>query len=90
MVTELRVNSERVGYSVMGGRVRLSTYSRWKIEEMDDSNGPESGRNLAAILDPQTASLCQFDSLAQLGFPLICLLVLVRYRLKRPLTLCCY
>ena len=29
------------------------------IEEMDVSNGPESGRNLAVILDPRTASLCQ-------------------------------
>ena len=33
-----------------------------KIREMDVSNGPESGRNLAAILDRQTASLCHFAS----------------------------
>ena len=30
-----------------------------KIREMDVSNGPESGRNLAAIVAPRTASLCQ-------------------------------
>jgi hypothetical protein len=29
------------------------------IEELDVSNGPESGRNLAVIVAPRTASLCQ-------------------------------
>jgi len=30
-----------------------------KIREMDVSNGPESRRNMAVIVAPRTASLCQ-------------------------------
>ena len=40
------------------------------IEEMDVSNGPESGRNLAAILEPQTASLCHFATFSLIRFGL--------------------
>ena len=35
---------------------------------MDVSNDPESGRNLAAILDPKTASLCQDGSFFRIIF----------------------
>jgi hypothetical protein len=35
-----------------------------KIEEMDVSNGPESGHDLVAILDPRTASFCHEATLS--------------------------
>jgi hypothetical protein len=84
----LRVNSDGIPYSVLGGgfaveRVAGFVWARTRaviIEEINVSNGPESGRNLAAILEPQTASLCHFESLivgagqlspmsSQLGYP---------------------
>jgi len=42
-----------------------------KIREMDVSNGPESGRNLAVIVAPRTASLCQRRPVNTVSIPFI-------------------
>ena len=62
----LRVNSEDAPYSAQGVSFAVEWVAAliwactWAviIEEMDVSNGPESGRNLAVISVPRTASLC--------------------------------
>ena len=70
MGTGVRVNFEGVSYSAQGvrfavERVAALIWARtWAviIEEMDVSNGPESGRNLAAISVLKMIALCQLRS----------------------------
>ena len=66
MVTGLRVYFEEIPYSAQGVSFALELMAgfvwarTWAVNigEMNVSNGPESGRNLAAISAPRTASLC--------------------------------
>jgi hypothetical protein len=89
MVTGLRVNFEGVSYSDqvvslvlewMAGFVWARAWAV-NIEEMDVSNGPESGRNLAAISVLTMTAWCHFGALGRSWCPPSCLPVLVRYRL---------
>jgi hypothetical protein len=74
IVTGLRVYFEGVSYSGQGVSFAVEWVAAliwactWAviIEEMDVSNGPESGRNLAVIVAPRTASLCQRRTLLYL------------------------
>jgi hypothetical protein len=68
----LRMNPEEVPYSGLAGWVAVEWVAgfagmrnkRVKIEDIDVWNGPESGRNLAAISTRKVAALCHFESCA--------------------------
>ena len=69
MDSGLRVNPEGVPYSGLSGWQRSPETGNCpeKVKEMDVSNGPDSGRDLAAASTNRMSSLCQNRSIPIMG-----------------------